>query len=96
MQLTKDGEKYSLNSKILLVKHSQVFTPKEEVHVDKTLDGRKIINIFTIEGNKLIEKQIELDNSRTLTITREFFDEEMIVETTYGGVRIKFKKQRIN
>jgi hypothetical protein len=90
VQLTKDGDKYSLNSKILVLKHSQVFTPGEEVPVDKTLDGRKIINIFTIEGNKLIEKQIELDNARTMTITREFFDQELIVETTYGGVRINY------
>lgn len=87
VHLSKDGEKYSLNSKILVIKHSQVFTPGEEVLVEKTLDGRKIINIFTIEENRLIEKQIELEKARTLTITREFHDEEMIVSTTFGGVR---------
>lgn len=87
VHLTKEGEKYSLNTKIILFKTSQDFIPDEEVHIDKTVDGRKIINIFTIEGNKLIEKQIELKNARTLTITREFFDEQMIVKATYGGVR---------
>lgn len=84
VQLTKKDDQYSLNTTILLFSTSQKFILGEGKDVT-TLDKRKVKNVFTIEDNKLIEKQIGED--RTLTITREFFDEELIVTSTFGGVR---------
>lgn len=48
-----------------------------------TIDGRKIKNIFTIEGNKLIELQIE--PKREVTLIREFFDKEMLGQSIVGN-----------
>lgn len=61
---------------------SQKFKVGEEKDVT-TQDGRKIKNVFTIEGNKLIEKQI---GEKTLTIIREYSDDELIVTTEMGQV----------
>lgn len=40
------------------------------------MDGRKVKNTFTIEGNKLIEKQIEPD--REVTLIKEFQEKKML------------------
>lgn len=83
MQLVKaDENSYSFNTTILFITTSQKFKLGEEKELT-TIDGRKIRNIFTIEGNKLIEKQI---GEKILLVEREFFDEEMIVKTSSGGV----------
>lgn len=79
----KDDSTYSLNSTILLMTTSQKFKLGEEKEVT-TLDGRKIKNIFTIQGNTLIEKQL---GEKSLTITREFSDDQMIVVSTIGEVK---------
>ena len=84
VQLTKKDDRYSLNSTILFFSTSQKFILGEATDV-VTLDKRKVKNVFTIEENKLIEKQIGED--KTLTIIREYFDEELIVTATFGGVR---------
>lgn len=93
VQLTKKDENYSLNTTILLFSTSQKFKLGEELDV-VTLDKRKVKNVFTIEDNMLIEKQIGED--KTLTITREFFDEQMIAKATFGGVRYFHKYCFIN
>lgn len=86
VQLTKkDGGTYSLNSIILFVTTSQKFKLNEALDVT-TADGRKVKNIFTVDGNILIEKQI---GEKTLTIIREFFDDEMIATTEINGVSCK-------
>ena len=84
VQLTKKDDRYSLNSTILFFSTSQKFILGEATDV-VTVDKRKVKNVFTIEENKLIEKQIGED--KTLTIIREYFDEELIVTATFGGVR---------
>lgn len=78
----KSDDLYSLNSTILLLTTSQKFKLGEEKDVT-TQDGRKVKNVFTIEGNKLIEKQI---GEKTFMIVREYFDEELIVTTSMGEV----------
>lgn len=82
VQLTKKGDEYSLNSTILLLTTSQKFKVGEAKDVT-TQDGRKVKNVFTIEDNKLIEQQI---GEKTLTIVREYSDDELIVTTSMGGV----------
>lgn len=81
----KSDDQYSLNTTILLVSTSQKFRLKEEKDVT-TLDGRKVKITFDIEGNKLIENQV---GEKTLTIVREYFDEELIVTSTIGNVVCK-------
>ncbi|KAG5681929.1 hypothetical protein PVAND_011332 [Polypedilum vanderplanki] len=85
LQLTKKSDgTYSLNSTILVFSTSQKFT----LGVGKdltTTDGRKVNNIFYIEGNKLIEKQI---GERTLIIEREFFDDHLIAKATFSDSNI--------
>lgn len=78
----KDDETYSLNSIIMLLKTSQLFKLDEEKEVT-TADGRKVMNSFSIEGNKLIEKQI---GEKSMVIEREFFDDQLIVVSKIGDV----------
>jgi formylmethanofuran:tetrahydromethanopterin formyltransferase len=83
VQLVKKSETdYSLNSTILLLTTSQKFKLGEEKSITTT-DGRKVTNVFTIEGNKLIEKQL---GEKDLIIERLFFDEQLIVTSTIGSV----------
>lgn len=78
----KDDGSYSLNSTILFLTTSQKFKLGEAKEVT-TLDGRKIKNVFTIDGNILTEKQL---GEKDCTITREFFDDELIVVASIGDV----------
>lgn len=52
-----------------------------------TLDGRKVQNTFTVEGNKLIERQVE--PNREVTTIRIFSDSELVVESSVGAIRSK-------
>lgn len=52
-----------------------------------TLDGRTVKSTFTIEGNKLVERQIEAD--REVTTIREFTDDELVIEFVVGDIRSK-------
>lgn len=85
VQLVKNGDEYSLKTSMLLLTTSQKFKLGEEKDVTTT-DGRKVKNVFTIEGNTLTEKQI---GQKTFTIIREFFDDEMIATSIYGNVVCK-------
>jgi hypothetical protein len=62
---------------------TQKFQPGVEVQ-QKTVDGRRVINIFTVEGDKLVERQIGDDKNSVVTIIREFRGNELI-STTYCG-----------
>lgn len=87
-QLVKLTEfSYSWNTIIPFKTHQQIFVPDEETDLE-TIDGRKITNIFTIDGNVLTEKQIE--PNRQVIIVRQFFENEMLGEATVGDVRTKF------
>lgn len=85
IQLVRKGDEYTLTTKMLLLTTTQKFKLGEEKEVTTT-DGRKVKNVFIIDGNTLTEKQI---GDRTLTIVREFFDEEMIATSYYGNVVCK-------
>ncbi|KAJ6635556.1 Fatty acid-binding protein, muscle [Pseudolycoriella hygida] len=74
VQLVRNGDKYTLKTRHLILRTNQTFKLGEEKNVT-TGDGRKVKNEFTIDGNKLTEKQI---GEIALTIVREFSDEEMI------------------
>lgn len=78
----KDNDQYSLNSTILLLTTSQKFKLGEGKDIT-TQDGRKVKNTFTVEDNKLIETQV---GEKTLTIVREYFDDQLIVTTTMGDI----------
>lgn len=76
-----DGS-FVLNSTIMLITTSQKFVLGEAKELT-TSDGRKIKNIFTMNGNKLIEEQI---GEKTMTVEREFFDDVMIAKASIGDV----------
>lgn len=83
-QLIKLNEvEYAINTIIPFKTHQQKFVPGRESNVF-TIDGRKIKNIFIIEGNKLTERQIEPD--REVTVVREFVDKEIIGQIMVGDV----------
>lgn len=85
-QLVRKGENcYSLNTKILLFSITTKFTLGEETEIT-TADGRKVKNTFTIEGNKLLEIQ---KGEKTMTVVREFSDDELVVTTSCGDVSCK-------
>jgi hypothetical protein len=83
VQLTKNNDEYSLNTTILLMTTSQKFKINVEKDVT-TLDGRKIREVFSKESdNVLIERQI---GEKTMTITRTFYDDQLIVVAEIAGV----------
>lgn len=69
----KDGE-FCLSTSVSFLTHQQKFIPGQEIKT-RTIDGRKVTNVFTIDGNKLIERQIE--PNREVIIIREFYANEM-------------------
>lgn len=86
-ELTKINEsEYGLVTTIPIKSVVQKFTPGEEI-IQNTMDGRTVKNIFEIEGNILIEHQIE--DKRIVKITREFYDNEMTGETEFRGIKSK-------
>lgn len=85
IQLVRKGDEYTLTTKMLLLTTTQKFKLGEEKEVT-TADGRKVKNVFTVDGNVLTEQQI---GERTLTTIREFFDNEMIATSYYGNVVCK-------
>lgn len=83
VQLTaKTDGSYDLITNVTVFSRTQKFKPGIEVH-QKTVDGRKVINVFTVEEDKLIERQIG-DKNSLVTIVREFRGSELI-STTYCG-----------
>jgi hypothetical protein len=74
---------YGLNTIIPFKTHQQKFVPDQETE-NSTIDGRKIKNFFTVEGNKLIEKQIE--PNREVIIIREYYEKEMLGQSIVGKV----------
>lgn len=85
-QLVKlNDREYALNTILPFMTHQQKFIPDEEIE-QKTVDGRKVKNIFTIQGNKLIEKQIE--PNREVVIVREFWKHEMIGKNVVDGGKV--------
>ncbi|XP_063541355.1 fatty acid-binding protein-like [Cydia strobilella] len=66
------------------IKSSIVTFREGEEFVENRLDGAKVKSTVTIEGNKLIQKQVE-DNGRITTNLREFTQEFMVVTTTAEG-----------
>lgn len=53
-----------------------------------TIDGRIIKNLFSFEGNKLVEYQIEPE--RKVIIIREFLEDEIIGEIIVGDIICKY------
>jgi general stress protein 26 len=65
---------YSFNTILPFKTHQQKFVPDQEIE-QKTADGRFVKNTFSIEENKLIEKQVE--PNRQVTIVFEYKDNVM-------------------
>lgn len=83
-QVVKLNEReYALNTILPFKTHQQKFVPGEETE-HTTVDGRRVRNIFIIEGNKITERQIE--PTREVTIIREFSEKEMIGRSIVGNV----------
>lgn len=88
-QLIKISDcEYAINTIIPFLTHQQKFVPGQQCNAS-TIDGRKIQNIFSIEGAKLIEQQIE--PQRKVTIIREFSEEEIIGEMIVGDIICKYR-----
>ena len=78
-----DNISYELHVSTSLKSSVQKFCPGSVTDIT-TADGRRVKNIFEIEGNKLIETQIE--TNRTILIVREFFTTEMLGEIHVGKI----------
>jgi len=63
--------------------HQQKFVLGQEV-VQSTVDGRTVRNIFTLENDILVERQIE--PNREVKLIREFTDKEMLGKSITGQV----------
>lgn len=86
-ELIKISEtEYGLVTTIPLKSVTQKFIPGEEI-TQTTMDGRTVKNIFEIEGNILIEHQIE--DTRIIKLTREFGENKMSGESEFRGLKSK-------
>lgn len=74
---------YAVNTILPFKTHQQKFIFGEEIE-QNTIDGRRVKNVFTLDGNKLIEKQIE--KNREVTLIREFTGNEMLGKSVVGDV----------
>jgi len=85
-QLVKlSGNEYSSNTFIGPRISENKFVPGVETE-RTTLDGRKVKTTFTIEGNKLIDRQV---GSIDVSTVRIFSDNELVVELNAGGITTK-------
>ena len=74
---------YGLNTIVPFKTNQQRFVIGQETE-NITIDGRKIKNIFTLDGNKLIEKQME--PNREVTLIREFNAKQMLGTSIVGKI----------
>lgn len=81
----KDDDTYCLNTINPLLSMAQDFKLGEEQDIT-TADGRKVKISFSIDGNRLLEKQI---GEKTLIIEREFYDDQVIATSSIGDVVCK-------
>lgn len=81
-----DDNEYGLVTTIPLKSVVQKIIIGEEI-IQNTMDGRTVKNIFEINGNILIEFQIE--EKRKIIITRKYFENEMTGETEFRGMKSK-------
>jgi len=75
---------YALKTILPFLTHQQNFVLGQETE-NTTVDGRKIRNVFTLDDNKLIERQIE--SKREVTLIREFTEKEMLGTSIVGAVK---------
>lgn len=76
---------YYMTTNVTIMKRTQKFQPDCDI-VQKSVDGRQVKNLFTINGNTLIEKQFGYKN---VTIIREFSNDELISTAICGNVTTK-------
>lgn len=80
------ANEFSINVTTGTIKSEVKFVPGQETD-RTTMDGRKVKNTFTIEGNKLIERQVE--SNREVTSIKVFSDNELVIENIVGDVKSK-------
>lgn len=80
--IKKDDGSYLMNTTFLMSTTTQKFVLGEEADFIPP-DGRKMKVIYTIEGNKLIEKQI---GENALTVVRDYHNDQMITTTSFGTI----------
>lgn len=73
VELTKNGDEYTLTSQSTFKNTTTVFKLGEEFE-EETPDGRKVKAVVTQEGNKLIHVQ---KGEKETTIIREFSEDEL-------------------
>lgn len=76
-------DEYVLNTILPFKTHQQKFVLGQEIE-QSTIDGRRVRNIFTLEENKLVERQIE--PKREVIVIREFTENEMLGKGIVGEV----------
>lgn len=83
-QLVKtSANEYTFNTDIGIKVFETQFVLNQETE-RTTLDGRKVKSTFTIDGNKLIERQVE--SSRDVVTTRTFSNTELVNESVVDGI----------
>ncbi|KAG4067117.1 hypothetical protein HA402_000108 [Bradysia odoriphaga] len=80
------ANEYSLNTDVGPRTLETKFVLNQEIE-RTTMDGRKVKSTYTIDGNKLIERQTE--TNRDVTTIRTFSDNELVVESVVGDIRSK-------
>lgn len=81
----RDDGFFYLITNVTAFTRTQKFAPGIEI-AQKSVDGRRMRNVFTIKGSKLIEQQF---GDKNVTIIREFFENELISTSRCGDVVTK-------
>ncbi|XP_031628520.1 probable fatty acid-binding protein [Contarinia nasturtii] len=82
VELKKDGDQYTLVTSSKFRTMTISFKLGEEF-VEEFADGRKIKSIITMDGNKMIHKQL---SDPPATIIREFDENDLVTTMTAGDV----------
>jgi len=82
VELTKNGDEYTLTSQSTFKNTTTVFKLGEEFE-EETPDGRKVKAVVTQEGNKLIHVQ---KGEKETTIIREFSEDELKMTLTVEDI----------
>ncbi|KAG5667204.1 hypothetical protein PVAND_015195 [Polypedilum vanderplanki] len=83
-----NDEEFKIETSTLLSSQALTFKIGKEIE-NFTIEGRKVKSTFTIDDNKLIEKQIEGD--KKVTIVRKFHDSELIIDLSVNGITTRLK-----
>ncbi|XP_054158608.1 fatty acid-binding protein-like [Oppia nitens] len=83
VEISRDGDSFTFKTITSIKTSSVTFTLGQEFEEER-LDGKKVKSVMTLDGNKLIQTQV--DNGKEVKYVREFNGDVLTVTSTANGV----------